>query len=165
MYSPFPETGGSVLLSGKTGETDQNMMNISCQSAGWYPKPDLQWYEQEKAVTPKSLEYSTDSSGLESVHSWLLVPSTFDISCSVGLAGEEPKKGRLRLDNPPAPGKDKYCCVCNPFIVFVLIHTEVMLSLLCRAHTLNWVDCLLCTPHHPRICSSSNRSAVLEKEE
>lgn len=126
MYSLFPETGDSVLLSGKADKTDQNMMNVSCESAGWYPKPNLQWYKQEKAVTPKSLEYSTDSSGLESVHSWLLVPSSFDISCSVGLPGEEPKRGRLRLDNSPAPGKDKYCCVCNPFIVSVLIHTEIM---------------------------------------
>lgn len=100
-----------MQLSVKASKTDLNIMNISCQSAGWYPKPDLHWYEEEKAVTPKILEYSTDSSGLKSVHSWLLVPNAIDISCSVGLPGEEPKKGRLRLDIPPVPGKHKYCCL------------------------------------------------------
>uniref|UniRef100_A0A8D3E8A2 Ig-like domain-containing protein n=1 Tax=Scophthalmus maximus TaxID=52904 RepID=A0A8D3E8A2_SCOMX len=86
-----------------------------CQSEGWYPRPRLQWSDGKKILTPKSLEYGEVSSGLVSVHSWLLVPGSSDVSCSVGLAGAEVKEARLLLRIPPQPpqqGKEKCVCVC-----------------------------------------------------
>uniref|UniRef100_A0A8D3AGQ3 Ig-like domain-containing protein n=1 Tax=Scophthalmus maximus TaxID=52904 RepID=A0A8D3AGQ3_SCOMX len=82
---------------------EENLANVSCQSEGWYPRPRLQWSDGKKILTPKSLEYGEVSSGLVSVHSWLLVPGSSDVSCSVGLAGAEVKEARLLLRIPPQP--------------------------------------------------------------
>uniref|UniRef100_UPI0037E96157 butyrophilin subfamily 2 member A1-like n=1 Tax=Semicossyphus pulcher TaxID=241346 RepID=UPI0037E96157 len=80
---------------------DDNMVNVSCETGGWHPKPDLHWSDKNKVLPSKNTKYSKDSSGLLSVHSWLLVPTSSEVSCSVGLSGEEAKEARMRLGNPP----------------------------------------------------------------
>lgn len=104
LQTLFLETGSAPLLSAVWRE--DNMMNMSCESGGWYPEPSLRWSDQKEVLTPGSLKYSKDSSGLLSVHSWLFVPSSSEVSCSVGLSGEEAKEARVRLDDPPQPGKE-----------------------------------------------------------
>nr|XP_046237568.1 butyrophilin subfamily 2 member A2-like [Scatophagus argus] len=93
------ETGTPLLLSAVWRE--DNKVNVSCESAGWYPEPSLQWMNQNQVVTPERLQYSTDSSGLVSVHSWLLISNSSEVSCSVGLSGKEAKMSRVRLGSPP----------------------------------------------------------------
>ncbi|XP_032367490.1 butyrophilin subfamily 2 member A2 isoform X2 [Etheostoma spectabile] len=96
------EMGTSPLLSAEW--EDDHTVNVSCESEGWYPEPSLRWSDQNQVLTPKNLKYSKDSSGLLSVHSWLLVPSSTEVSCTVGVSDKEPKKARVRLENrPPAP--------------------------------------------------------------
>ncbi|XP_047432934.1 butyrophilin subfamily 1 member A1-like isoform X4 [Mugil cephalus] len=95
------ETGRSPVLSAV--RTEDNMVNVSCESEGWYPQPDLRWSNQHKELKPKSLLFNKDSSGLVSVHSWLLVPSSSKVSCSVVLPNKDTKEATLLLDFPPQP--------------------------------------------------------------
>lgn len=118
------ETGSPLLLSAVWKE--ENMVNVSCESEGWFPKPRLRWSNQSQALAPKRLNFSKGSSGLWSVHSWLLVSSSSEVSCSVGLSDEEAKEARVHLPpSPPQPGKqgkEKCLHMCKSF--FVLFHLE-----------------------------------------
>uniref|UniRef100_A0A8C9XV69 Ig-like domain-containing protein n=1 Tax=Sander lucioperca TaxID=283035 RepID=A0A8C9XV69_SANLU len=78
-----------------TGESQDHMVNMSCESEGWYPEPSLRWSDQKQVLTPESLKYSKDSSGLLFVHSWLLVSSSTEVSCTVGISNKEPKEARV----------------------------------------------------------------------
>lgn len=120
LLTPFLEVGNSPLLS--TEWKEDNKVNVSCESGGWYPEPTLRWSDQKQVLTPKSLQYSKDSSGLLSVHSWLLVSGSSEASCSVGLLDEEAKEARVRLENPPQPakqGKENDLHVYNRCIFFI----------------------------------------------
>ncbi|XP_062300522.1 butyrophilin subfamily 1 member A1-like [Scomber scombrus] len=77
-----------------------NVANVSCGSKGWHPEPRLRWSDQKKDLTPGGLQHSVDSSGLQSVHSWILVSDSSEVSCSVGLSDEGAKEARL-LPVPP----------------------------------------------------------------
>lgn len=90
------ETGGPLHLS--VVWTNSNMVNVSCGSEGWFPKPYLRWSDQEDR-TQESVRYTEDSLGLLSVHSWVLVPYSSDIICTVGLQGIEEKESRLHLSD------------------------------------------------------------------
>ncbi len=114
------EVGTPPLLS--TEWKEDNMVNVSCESEGWYPEPSLRWSDQNKVLTHKSLKYSKDPSGLLSVHSWLLVSGSSKVSCSVGLPDEEAKEARVRLENPPQlgkQGKENYLHVYSSCIFFL----------------------------------------------
>ncbi|XP_029695746.1 butyrophilin subfamily 1 member A1-like [Takifugu rubripes] len=89
------ETGGPLHLSAVW--TDSSVVNVSCRSEGWYPRPQLRWLNQNESLTPKSIQYTEDSLGLLSVHSWVLVSPSSEIICTVGLQGEEEKETRLHL--------------------------------------------------------------------
>lgn len=97
------ERGAPPLLSAVWKE--DNVMNVSCESGGWYPEPILRWSDQKQVLDTKNLNYRKESSGLVSVHSWLLVASSSEVYCSVGLSGEEMKEAGVRLENPPQPGE------------------------------------------------------------
>uniref|UniRef100_A0A3B3YH97 Ig-like domain-containing protein n=1 Tax=Poecilia mexicana TaxID=48701 RepID=A0A3B3YH97_9TELE len=94
----YSKTGRSPLLSAVM--KDDNKVNLSCQSDGWYPKPELSWSDNKTALTPANVMFSRISAGFYSVHSWVLVSSPSEVSCSVGLFNEEPKEARMRLENP-----------------------------------------------------------------
>ncbi|XP_041636081.1 butyrophilin-like protein 3 [Cheilinus undulatus] len=97
------QTGTSPLLSAVWIE--DNMLNMSCQSEGWYPQPSLRWSDPNKDLSSNNTKSSEDFSGLKSVHSWILVPSSSEVSskvyCSVSLPGEEAKVARVHLEKPP----------------------------------------------------------------
>lgn len=99
----FVETGRPLRLSAVW--TDNNVVNVSCGSEGWYPKPYLRWSDQNGALTPESVQHGNDSPGLLSVHSWLLVRSSSDIICTVGLQGGEEKESTLHLSQLPQTGQ------------------------------------------------------------
>ncbi|XP_028285518.1 butyrophilin subfamily 2 member A2-like [Parambassis ranga] len=80
---------------------EDNKVNISCESGGWYPKPVLRWSHQNQDLSAESPVYSSTSSGVFSVHSWLLVDGFSEVSCSVGLTDREVREARLRLRNTP----------------------------------------------------------------
>uniref|UniRef100_A0A3B5KYH9 Ig-like domain-containing protein n=1 Tax=Xiphophorus couchianus TaxID=32473 RepID=A0A3B5KYH9_9TELE len=80
------ETGRSPLLSAVM--KDDNKVNMSCQSDGWHPKPELSWSDRKKALIPSNVSFSKNSAGFYSVHSWVLVSSSSEVSCSVGLFNE-----------------------------------------------------------------------------
>ncbi|XP_014834963.1 PREDICTED: butyrophilin-like protein 2, partial [Poecilia mexicana] len=90
------ETGHQPLLSAVM--KDDNKVNLSCQSDGWHPKPELSWSDSKTALTPANVMFSKNSAGFYSVHSWVLVSSPSEVSCSVGLFNEEPKETRMRLE-------------------------------------------------------------------
>ncbi|KAL7841065.1 hypothetical protein SRHO_G00247560 [Serrasalmus rhombeus] len=77
---------------------DGNQVNVTCRSNGWSPKPTLTWRDKGgRELTTSHIYYKTDSEGLVSVSSWLLLsPSESEwISCSVGLSDQEMKEGRV----------------------------------------------------------------------
>lgn len=94
--------GSSPLLTAVW--KDDNMVNVSCESKGWYPEPSLRWSDPKQALSTKNTKYSNDSSGLLSVHSWILVSSSLEVSCSISLSGAETKESRVRLGKPPEAG-------------------------------------------------------------
>uniref|UniRef100_A0A3Q2FGT8 Ig-like domain-containing protein n=1 Tax=Cyprinodon variegatus TaxID=28743 RepID=A0A3Q2FGT8_CYPVA len=57
-------------------------VNISCESEGWYPKPELHWSDGKEALTPGDVLFDKTSEGVYSVHSWLLLPTS---NCSLFL--------------------------------------------------------------------------------
>uniref|UniRef100_A0A7N8WN63 Ig-like domain-containing protein n=1 Tax=Mastacembelus armatus TaxID=205130 RepID=A0A7N8WN63_9TELE len=81
-----------------TTQKKENAVSVSCESTGWYPQPWLCWSDQKQNLTSNSLKYSKDSSGLVSVHSSLLVSSSSDVSCSVGLSDGEAKETSVHLE-------------------------------------------------------------------
>uniref|UniRef100_A0A3B3U6C0 Ig-like domain-containing protein n=1 Tax=Poecilia latipinna TaxID=48699 RepID=A0A3B3U6C0_9TELE len=79
--------------------TETGHQPLLCQSDGWHPKPELSWSDSKRALTPANVSFSKNSAGFYSVHSWVLVSSPSEVSCSVGLFNEEPKETRMRLEN------------------------------------------------------------------
>uniref|UniRef100_A0A8C6WSU3 Uncharacterized protein n=1 Tax=Neogobius melanostomus TaxID=47308 RepID=A0A8C6WSU3_9GOBI len=105
------QTGESPLLTAVIMEN--NKVNVSCESDGWYPKPKLQWSDGSSALTPKALVHSTASTGLASVHSWLLL---FIFStANVQLVNSDNKfitiKNNILRDNVDFPAGDKVTCL------------------------------------------------------
>ncbi|XP_054863897.1 butyrophilin subfamily 1 member A1-like [Amphiprion ocellaris] len=94
------ETGAPPLLSAVW--TEDNRVNVSCESEGWYPKPALRWLDQTQDLTPGTVLYGNGSSGLVSVSSWVLVKSSSEVSCSIGVPNNAAKEARMRLEGPPA---------------------------------------------------------------
>ncbi|KAI4871453.1 hypothetical protein NFI96_008943, partial [Prochilodus magdalenae] len=83
-----------VLSVAETGE----QVNVTCASGGWSPNTSVTWRDKDGRELADSVDhYRTDSEGLVSVSSWLLVsPSESEwISCSVGLSDQEMKEGRV----------------------------------------------------------------------
>ncbi|XP_015256716.1 PREDICTED: butyrophilin subfamily 2 member A2-like [Cyprinodon variegatus] len=101
------ETGRHPLLS--TVIKDDNNVNISCESEGWYPKPELHWSDGIKALTPGVVVFEKTSAGLYSLHSWLLLPSLSEVSCSVGLPNEIPKEARMHIKHSPYVQEESGC--------------------------------------------------------
>lgn len=103
------------------GEDDK--VNVSCESEGWYPQPVLRWSDKKQDVKPQSLVYRNLSSGLFLVHSWLLLSSTSEPSCSVGLSDKEVKEAKVSLGplhKTVEPGKETFCvCVIVILCLFV----------------------------------------------
>ncbi|XP_037553056.1 butyrophilin subfamily 2 member A2-like [Nematolebias whitei] len=91
------ETGTPPILS---AVWKGDMVNVSCESEGWYPQPELHWSDRNKDLINSNLVYTKDLAGLFSVHSWLLVPDSSEVSCFVGLSKEETKQARMRLGSP-----------------------------------------------------------------
>lgn len=89
-------TGAPPLLTAVVMEN--NKVNVSCESSGWYPEPKLQWSDGSRTLTSKAPVYSKGSTGLMSVYGWLLVSSSSAVSCSVGLPGEKAIVGRMRVE-------------------------------------------------------------------
>lgn len=92
------KTGESPLLTAVVREN--NKVNVSCESSGWHPQPKLQWSDGGSVLDPEALVYSKASSGLVSVHSWVLVSHSSEVSCAVGLPGQEAIEGRIRVQTP-----------------------------------------------------------------
>ncbi|KAI4877530.1 hypothetical protein NFI96_027121, partial [Prochilodus magdalenae] len=87
-----------LLALAKGGEE----VNVTCVSDGWSPNPTLIWRDKRGKEHRTTVDHHTNSKGLVSVSSWLLVsPSESEwISCSVGLSDQEMKEGRVLLLKP-----------------------------------------------------------------
>ncbi|XP_032438064.1 LOW QUALITY PROTEIN: butyrophilin subfamily 3 member A3-like [Xiphophorus hellerii] len=119
------ETGRSPLLSAVM--KDDNKVNMSCQSDGWHPKPELSWSDSKKALIPSNVSFSKNSAGFYSVHSWVLVSSPSEVSCSVGLFNEAPKVAKMCLKNPP-PLKEESGCSAG-WVAFGILLAAVLAAL------------------------------------
>lgn len=86
---------------------ENKSVNVSCESQGWYPEPRLRWRDSSgNLLSPKTPPTSSrDSSGLVSVHSWLVVSSSSEVSCTVALDGGGAKEAIWHLDEPTVPAE------------------------------------------------------------
>ena len=106
FFNIFTAIGSTPLLSIMWKE--DNLVNVSCESEGWYPEPVLRWSDKTKDLTHKHPMNSMVSSGLYSVHSWLIVPGSSEVSCSVGLSQDkEVQEARLLIADPALSGQSK----------------------------------------------------------
>ncbi|XP_056316813.1 butyrophilin subfamily 1 member A1-like [Danio aesculapii] len=79
---------------------DDDRLNVSCRSSGWYPEPNITWTsDQGKTLPPAGVSLHRGADGLFSVHSWTTVsPSDAQlVSCSVSTAIGESKEGKLDI--------------------------------------------------------------------
>uniref|UniRef100_A0A3P8U936 Uncharacterized protein n=1 Tax=Amphiprion percula TaxID=161767 RepID=A0A3P8U936_AMPPE len=89
-YQGYDSATINLLVTGESPPllsavwTEDNRVNVSCESEGWYPKPALRWLDQTQDLTPGTVLYGNGSSGLVSVSSWVLVKSSSEVSCSIG---------------------------------------------------------------------------------
>ncbi|XP_048825754.1 butyrophilin subfamily 2 member A1-like isoform X2 [Brienomyrus brachyistius] len=77
-----------------------NDWNVSCESKGWHPKPDLWWSDSRASTLQHNhLQYKEDNHGMVSVQSWILVSPAFSglLSCTISLQGGENREGRIAL--------------------------------------------------------------------
>uniref|UniRef100_A0A3B3BSJ9 Ig-like domain-containing protein n=1 Tax=Oryzias melastigma TaxID=30732 RepID=A0A3B3BSJ9_ORYME len=105
------ETGSLPVLSAVWRE--DNTVNVSCESEGWFPQPELRWSEdpdKDRAT------FVRDSSGFIRVHSWILVSASSEVSCSVGLPNTKGLAVRLHLEKNIPPPPEAICfeiyCLC-----------------------------------------------------
>uniref|UniRef100_A0A8P4GFT7 Ig-like domain-containing protein n=1 Tax=Dicentrarchus labrax TaxID=13489 RepID=A0A8P4GFT7_DICLA len=116
-------TGTPPLLS--VVWLEDNMVNVSCESGGWYPEPSLRWMDQKQDLSAKK---SNDSSGFMSVHSWLLVSRPSEVSCSVGTSDKDTKEAKVRLENISTPGKESGSSA-GGWVAFALLLIAVLAGL------------------------------------
>ncbi|XP_067379460.1 butyrophilin subfamily 3 member A3-like [Channa argus] len=128
------ETGTSPSLS--VMWNGGNQVNVSCESAGWYPQPQLRWLDKKQALTPKDLNYHKDSSGLVSVHSWLLGSGSSEFSCLVGPSDGEEKVARVHLGNSFQTAEQASGSSVAGWVAFTLL-LLVMLAFLGWLYTKN----------------------------
>ncbi|XP_036072822.1 butyrophilin subfamily 2 member A1-like [Oryzias melastigma] len=114
------ETGSSPVLSAVWRE--DNTVNVSCESEGWFPQPELRWSEDPDK---DRVTFVRDSSGLIRVHSWILVAASSEVSCSVGLPNTKGLTVRLHLEKNIPPD----CGVTGGWIAFTILLIMVMVLL------------------------------------
>lgn len=119
------ETGSNPLLSVVWKEN--NMVNVSCESEGWYPQPVMRWLDQKGSLAAANVMHRKDSSGLHSVHGWVFVPSSSQVSCLVGLPNEEAKEGRFHLGNPET--REKSDSGSGGWVAFGVLFAAVAIAL------------------------------------
>ncbi|XP_066518159.1 butyrophilin subfamily 1 member A1-like [Hoplias malabaricus] len=106
-----------------------DQVNVTCASGGWSPKPILIWRDKEgRELRSRYVYYRTDSEGLVSVSSWLLLsPSVSEwISCSVGLSDQEIKNSRVL----PVKGvwREAFISTLALSLIIVLFLTAILLK-------------------------------------
>ncbi|KAF6715946.1 Butyrophilin subfamily 1 member A1 [Oryzias melastigma] len=119
------ETGSSPVLSAVWRE--DNTVNVSCESEGWFPQPELRWSEdpdKDRAT------FVRDSSGLIRVHSWILVSASSEVSCSVGLPNTKGLTVRLHLEKniPPPPEDFGFIAGWIAFTILLIIMTVMVIG-------------------------------------
>uniref|UniRef100_A0A672GKQ7 Butyrophilin subfamily 3 member A2-like Ig-C domain-containing protein n=1 Tax=Salarias fasciatus TaxID=181472 RepID=A0A672GKQ7_SALFA len=95
---PHSHTGSKPLLSAVWKDND--MVNLSCESEGWYPQPVMRWSDRKGNLAAADARYDEDSSGLHSARGWVLAPSDSQVSCSVGINNEDAKEAWFHLGDP-----------------------------------------------------------------
>uniref|UniRef100_A0A3Q2CDP3 Ig-like domain-containing protein n=1 Tax=Cyprinodon variegatus TaxID=28743 RepID=A0A3Q2CDP3_CYPVA len=130
-----------------------NNVNISCESEGWYPKPELHWSDGIKALTPGVVVFEKTSAGLYSLHSWLLLPSLSEVSCSVGLPNEIPKEARMHIKHSPYVQEGTlYLC----FVFFLSFYKEIcLLNMFNLKQNLKSIFCFF-TENEPLLSKGKN---------
>uniref|UniRef100_A0A3Q1C6P8 B30.2/SPRY domain-containing protein n=1 Tax=Amphiprion ocellaris TaxID=80972 RepID=A0A3Q1C6P8_AMPOC len=65
-YQGYDSATINLLVTGESPPllsavwTEDNRVNVSCESEGWYPKPALRWLDQTQDLTPGTVLYGND---------------------------------------------------------------------------------------------------------
>ncbi|XP_048039406.1 butyrophilin subfamily 1 member A1-like [Megalobrama amblycephala] len=79
---------------------DDGRVNISCNSSGWYPEPNIMWRSDEwRDLRPGGVSCSRGADQMFSVHSWTVVSHSDAqlVSCSMSLKTGEFREGKLNI--------------------------------------------------------------------
>ncbi|XP_011491166.1 butyrophilin-like protein 3 [Oryzias latipes] len=125
MHLYVTETGSLPVLSAVWQK--DNSVNVSCESEGWFPQPELRWSEDQ---TNNRATFVRDSSGLVRVHSWIVVNASSEVSCSVGLPNTKAVVVRLRLDGNIASAPEDSGSSNGGWIAFTILLIIIMMALL-----------------------------------
>ncbi|XP_029977046.1 butyrophilin-like protein 3 isoform X2 [Salarias fasciatus] len=128
---PHSHTGSKPLLSAVWKDND--MVNLSCESEGWYPQPVMRWSDRKGNLAAADARYDEDSSGLHSARGWVLAPSDSQVSCSVGINNEDAKEAWFHLGDPEKSAQYKQLasdsdCGSGPWVAFGLLFAAIVIS-------------------------------------
>ncbi|KAL2079123.1 hypothetical protein ACEWY4_024867 [Coilia grayii] len=158
MFLRVEEIGAPPVVSLSLTEDDR--VNVSCISTGWHPEPQLQWsLEGQRALQPGGLCLSQEPSGLFSVQSWVVRPSTESqwISCSVLLASrkEDLKEARVQMQISSLTAGSSRSSWLIAFII-------ALLAVIALATALLWIIKKK-TAKEPPLGTPEEGTALLEK--
>ncbi|XP_062865231.1 butyrophilin subfamily 1 member A1-like [Trichomycterus rosablanca] len=110
-------------------DLNNNAVNVTCSSCGWFPKPQLLWQtkDADAPLPPGSLVYREEMNRQFCIESWIIYTSTDLISCSISLSEEEKRDVRLDVGALVLSSDYKYRVLVSMFAVAFLI-TAVMLG-------------------------------------
>ncbi|KAL1272136.1 hypothetical protein QQF64_031152, partial [Cirrhinus molitorella] len=81
---------------------DDDRVNISCRSSGWYPEPSVTWTSDDRRVLhPGGSSHSRGADEMFSVHSWTAVSRSDAqlVSCSMSIITGESKESRIDVQD------------------------------------------------------------------
>ncbi|XP_043836637.1 butyrophilin-like protein 3 [Dromiciops gliroides] len=113
--------GSSPLISLK-GYRDRKIFLI-CQSAGWFPRPEVQWKNHQGQSLSSDFKANTKDNGLFDIETSLVIqkPSTGDISCSIRIWGFR-QESRVKIADEffqPSPWSYAFSIMMTFFLILV----------------------------------------------
>ncbi|XP_066517022.1 butyrophilin subfamily 1 member A1-like [Hoplias malabaricus] len=81
-------------------EQDNDLLNVSCRTCGWFPQPRVDWsFDKKPTLLSQGVVYTPDKNKLTCVHSWVRVsPSEVgQASCSLSVPAAEQKDSTVDI--------------------------------------------------------------------
>ncbi|XP_066504692.1 butyrophilin subfamily 1 member A1-like [Hoplias malabaricus] len=81
-------------------EQNNDMLNVSCRTCGWFPQPCVDWsFDKKPTLLSQGVVYTPDKNKLTCVHSWVRVsPSKVgQASCSLSVPAAEQKDSTVDI--------------------------------------------------------------------
>ncbi|KAK2913198.1 hypothetical protein Q8A67_001597 [Cirrhinus molitorella] len=101
---------------------DDDRVNISCRSSGWYPEPSVTWTSDDRRVLhPGGSSHSRGADEMFSVHSWTAVSRSDAqlVSCSMSIITGESKESRIDVQDIVSSASFSVVVPADPVVAHV----------------------------------------------